>query len=209
MKRLVILGLAAGLAGSAVASDAMGGSFTQRIVLRVYYGQVVSSRALEIAAVTVPSMLQDAAIDVAWRDCSSLAPADGSCNRPPQADEVIVRIVVAGDGPSSRKALGNTLIIYGQPVCLVTIWGDRIMATARAADMNPGELLGRVIAHELGHVLLGTARHSVNGLMRAEWTEGELRRGRPTDWMFSGAERAAIRNGLAARVRQSPAAADD
>ena len=33
-------------------------------------------------------------------------------------------------------------------------------------DYNGGTLLGRVVAHELGHVLLTTTEHSKNGLMR-------------------------------------------
>lgn len=61
---------------------------------------------------------------------------------------------------------------------------------------------GRAIAHELGHILLGTAKHSALGLMRAKWTEHELRRGLPIDWMFSRDERQAMRGGLSARLRQ-------
>jgi predicted metalloendopeptidase len=34
----------------------------------------------------------------------------------------------------------------------------------------PVEVLGHVIAHEIGHVLEGVARHSTDGLMKPHWT---------------------------------------
>ena len=36
-----------------------------------------------------------------------------------------------------------------------------------------GKILGHAIAHEVGHVLLGTNGHSVGGLMRARWGRAE------------------------------------
>jgi hypothetical protein len=32
-----------------------------------------------------------------------------------------------------------------------------------------GKVLGHAMAHEIGHVLLGTDAHSVGGLMKARW----------------------------------------
>jgi hypothetical protein len=37
------------------------------------------------------------------------------------------------------------------------------------------EVLGAVLAHEIGHLLLGSNRHSVSGLMSAHWQANELR----------------------------------
>jgi hypothetical protein len=38
------------------------------------------------------------------------------------------------------------------------------------------DILGTVIAHELGHLLLGSNSHSGVGIMRAHWQGEELRR---------------------------------
>jgi len=52
---------------------------------------------------------------------------------------------------------------------------------ARAQELgvtsNQGvdRILGSVMAHELGHLLLGLNSHSVTGLMRARWGNDELR----------------------------------
>jgi hypothetical protein len=34
----------------------------------------------------------------------------------------------------------------------------------------PVEVLGHVIAHEIGHILQGVARHSTDGLMKPHWS---------------------------------------
>jgi predicted Zn-dependent protease len=36
-------------------------------------------------------------------------------------------------------------------------------------------ILGYVLAHEIAHVLQGIARHSATGIMRARWTDNDLR----------------------------------
>jgi len=49
-----------------------------------------------------------------------------------------------------------------------------------------------LLAHEIGHQLLGSNDHSARGLMRETWTADELTRNRPEDWQFSSAQRAAL-----------------
>ena len=43
---------------------------------------------------------------------------------------------------------------------------NRVLNSGGQRDLNGGTLLGRVVAHELGHVLLTTTAHSARGLMR-------------------------------------------
>jgi hypothetical protein len=49
-----------------------------------------------------------------------------------------------------------------------------------------GKLLGRVIAHELGHVVLGIrAPHPLNGIMASPWSPERMMKDDPRDWRFS------------------------
>ena len=67
---------------------------------------------------------------------------------------------------------------------------DRIEAIAHRIDVpRPSSVLGSAIAHEVGHLLLGTPTHGVSGLMREVWTEEELALGREEDWLFTPSER--------------------
>jgi hypothetical protein len=45
------------------------------------------------------------------------------------------------------------------------------------ADWNVGlaDILGGVVAHELGHLLLGSNSHGHTGIMRAHWEHEQLR----------------------------------
>ena len=78
------------------------------------------------------------------------------------------------------------------------------MTAARVLDRRT--LLGRAIAHELGHLLLATTTHGPVGLMRAYWSREEVRRGQPRDWNFVPSELAALRRRADARNRDTRAA---
>src|SRR3954466_11723307 len=71
---------------------------------------------------------------------------------------------------------------------LATIYLEPVESLARTAGVSTNTVMARVIAHELGHLLLGTNAHSAIGLMRPAWTADELVRDRPRDWMISADE---------------------
>jgi len=77
------------------------------------------------------------------------------------------------------------------------------MRLAHEAGTDSRVLLGRAIAHELGHLLLATTTHGPVGLMRAYWSQEEVRRGQPRDWSFAPTELAAMRRRAEAREREA------
>ena len=86
---------------------------------------------------------------------------------------------------------------------LITIDPRLVDVVASQADASPSVVLGRAIAHELGHLLIGTPRHSSRGLMRALWSQEELRGDRAGDWRFSADESALMKRTLAKAIRAS------
>ncbi len=79
---------------------------------------------------------------------------------------------------------------------LATIFINRVEDSARHAGSDLALLLGRAIAHEVGHLILRTNAHADEGLMRAIWTEQELARNAPDDWVFASSDRRQIRAAL-------------
>jgi hypothetical protein len=76
-----------------------------------------------------------------------------------------------------------------------------VHAVAAEANADPAAILGRAIAHELGHLLIGTPVHSPHGLMRALWSQTELRRNRSDDWVFSADQADLMRRSAARSAR--------
>jgi hypothetical protein len=56
-----------------------------------------------------------------------------------------------------------------------------------------------VLAHEIGHLLLGTSHHAEHGLMRPNWTDQELRRAIGLEWHFSISEARRMRAAIITR----------
>jgi len=145
----------------------------------------------------VGGILAQAGIGMSWRRCWSDSPAAAQtppeCDRPLQRGEVIVRLEVAGEAHSiaDHTALGFALVDSPhEGGSVATVYTDRVAALARHGGSDDTALLARAVAHEIGHLLIGTNRHSTCGLMRAVWSPTELRRGRADDWRFSEEEAA-------------------
>jgi hypothetical protein len=163
------------------------------LTVRVYDGTAMPATTRAKALAVAASTLADAGLDTLWRHCD---PAGGGhrCDSAPSSDELLVRLVSRETAASTRVTLGEALIDRatgsGQ---LATIYVDRVRTRARATSADIAQLLGRAIAHELGHLLLSTASHGTDGLMRAMWSDAHIRRPRAGDWSFTRNEVALIR----------------
>jgi hypothetical protein len=71
---------------------------------------------------------------------------------------------------------------------LSTIYSDQVASVAHRAGVDPTGLLGRAIAHEIGHV------------MREIWSQSELRRNNPQDWTFQESEARIMRAAVSSRI---------
>jgi hypothetical protein len=60
-----------------------------------------------------------------------------------------------------------------------------------------GRLAGRVIAHELGHLLLDSAAHSTGGLMRARFVHGDVMVGTGSAYALTSTQRLQLEGRLA------------
>jgi hypothetical protein len=89
-----------------------------------------------------------------------------------QVDIHVIDILIR-DRSSAQEhpgALGYSLP-FASSGFRVVVFYDRVIG---ATDRPSAKLLGNVIAHEVGHMLMGTGSHSGKGLMRAHWSRGEM-----------------------------------
>ena len=60
--------------------------------------------------------------------------------------------------------------------CYSDVFYDRARELHANWNVGLADILGNVMAHELGHLLLGSNSHSGAGIMRAHWQGEELHR---------------------------------
>ena len=64
-----------------------------------------------------------------------------------------------------------------------------------------GLLLGHLIAHEIGHLLLGPDRHSSTGIMRPKWSRKDAKVASSGELLFTRAQGRRIRAQVLKRMR--------
>ena len=103
--------------------------------------------------------------------------------------------------PTSSETLGFCLSL---PNSDAVVLADAIQRRAVFGTTNFADLLGLAMAHELGHLLLRSAAHSVAGIMRARWTEKALRDDDRGYLRFTPGEAEAMRNEVKRRMGLKP-----
>ena len=179
------------------------------VTVRIYDTNGVIAGTNRAALDMAGKMLSAASIDVIWRVCANTrhagaeapalraTPVAAPCSTPMAPGELAIRIVrsTVPEGFHGALPLGDALIdTRAGTGVLATIYLDRVFWLASEVGVDSQALLGRAIAHELGHLLLATNAHGPVGLMRAFWSHQEVRRGWGRDWTLAPADVAAIRD---------------
>jgi hypothetical protein len=155
--------------GAVLASDSLGQPL--RVFVQNFAG--VTPQVLERAEVEASRILGTAEIAVIWTNCMESGIDPGVCPAVPGSLALVLRILPpeASTLPVAPGALGFAVpsesyaaVLYGR-VASLPLPNTRI-----GRDV----LLGHVVAHELGHVLLGTGGHSKSGIMTAAWKSKTL-----------------------------------
>jgi hypothetical protein len=205
----VQVGVALALVSTALLPRAEGADIGQPgLVVRAYLATPVRDADWSAATRETAAILGDAGVGVDWMTCSGGTDVPERCATPMKWNEVAVRIVrVEGAHELTSKApLGESLLDPSHRLgTLATIYLDRVEWLARASRVSVAILLARAIAHELGHLLLGTPTHSGGGLMRAMWTRDELARRVPADWVFPADDAVRLRLAFERRTAGQPA----
>lgn len=162
------------------------------IAVRLYNTARVDSSVQQNARAVAARTLAASGLEITWWTCD----VDGACARVPVPGELIVRLVRVREPIKAKAALvlGEASIDVGTATgLLATVYVDRVERMAARWETDAALLLGRAIAHEVGHLLLATNTHSDRGLMRARWLPDEIRRNHLADWVLTNEDTAAIR----------------
>jgi hypothetical protein len=182
-----------------------------QITVRVHNYAQIDSQVLLGSEQIVSDILRKAGVDTVWLACTSGegSHSDPDCAKPLSPADLNLNL----PKPNATKLYHRADSVYGFTLeSNVWVFFDRVKASASELQLNTAHILGNVIAHELGHLLLGENAHSAWGLMRAWWSPQQLMAANRGELSFSNMERAKIRDfvlashqeQISAQAHQSP-----
>jgi hypothetical protein len=124
------------------------------------------SRAFGEARNVAGGIYSDIGVRVVWRLDRS---APTGCTKQPLHSQIVVAMVSSTRAGHSEEtwAFSNPQSTKGP---CVTLLMDQLNPAIKTNPLSTGFLLGHVLAHEMGHVLQGIARHSETGVMKGYWS---------------------------------------
>jgi hypothetical protein len=175
------------------------------ITVRVYdyYGLAPHERAKALAL--AGETLARANVSATWIECNRVdGVAPPPCLAVLKEGEIVLRI----QDRTARGAhiLGTAIVQDTGPNVIASIYAASADDRVAKTGLPLWTILGRVTAHEIGHLLLGTNSHTRTGLMQAAW---DLKRPHPAAWQFTREDAEKIRSRSVARSEGLVAAANE
>lgn len=143
------------------------------------YVNLPAGERSEVAA-TAKRVLAQAGVAVEFVECFSGGVETGTpaCTAPLGPADLILRILQPKFAAKGEH-LGYAAMT-SEGGAYITVFINPAQRKARVGSLDDGVFLGHAVAHEIGHLLLGSNAHSSSGIMRPVW--------RPVDeeWMVKG-----------------------
>jgi len=169
------------------------------IRLRIYDFAGLEPVVLADAKKVTAEIFRKVGVETVWLDCPVY---QADCGEEPERLQFMLRIL----SPAMKKdivaedSLGFAIPCHEHDWgCLLYIFYSRISTLAAGHGIGPGRILGHVMAHELGHGLLGPNAHEGYGIMQAKLPISDL------SWKtlyFTAAQSKRIRTELLARNQE-------
>ena len=143
--------------------------------VNVYNDARVSPALLQHSESIAGKIFQQAGFAILWKDCSQAhVERQKMCLGTPDEIAFAVRIVPHSLSLSG-EAFGVAFVGSDGQGTQADVFYSGIEQLTNDSSANPADIMGHVMAHELGHLLLGLNSHSSLGIMQAHWTDRQLR----------------------------------
>jgi len=207
------LGAAAAVWGSLVGAGAVPARTQHaeppvRVMVSIFNDAQVDQGVLREAQSRAEEVMKTGGIDLVWLDCGTpghWAAQEMRCSDIAFPAHLSVRLV-ANTTPLSKGAFGESFTNERGEGNYANVYVAPLAQSKVLGLLTEGDLIGYVIAHELGHLLMGNNSHGEAGLMRAVWRAPEVEQALSGTLFFTGAEREKMRRRcLSATVRRNAA----
>ena len=176
-----------------------------QLTLNIYNHAGAPPRTLATANEEAARILRQAGIATEWAGCPiepQQIPQFPNCRRAGSAS-LVVRIIprsMARPKPSSPAAFGVALIPKdGSFGVFASVYIEAAAVIARDDEVFGARMLGHLIAHEIGHLLLGQQSHSQKGIMLGNWLDRDLRKAAQGHLLFTERQAKKMQNAVRQR----------
>ncbi|MBI3695789.1 MAG: hypothetical protein HY238_13240, partial [Acidobacteria bacterium] len=179
------------------------------IRVRLYDYAGVSPATLAGAKAAASYVLEHGGVRLEWAECrihQDDPPKDQACKLPVTRMDLQLRIMdaaMARRTGTTRHCLGYALLADGFH-SIAAVYLHRAVELEKRNLADRAAILGAMMTHEIGHLLLEQSGHSGSGIMRARWGNEDLKviaKGR----MWFTADEASRLTSMVARRQQASA----
>jgi hypothetical protein len=178
------------------------------ITIHVYDYSALPAHQMIEAKRTATTILSQAGITSHWKDCAvpGIKTAGPSCG---SGTYDFTHFVVGILPEPMSVRISSSPLQFGKAIMhraggLPThayVFADRVMNLSKATS-TPTAFLGVIIAHELGHLLLGADSHFTAGIMRASWNPSDVGLALTGAVSFTPKQAREIRNNVLRRMNE-------
>ena len=152
-------------------------------------------------------------VSIEWLDCP-LSPEQvtqyPACEVAPGPTRLALRILPQPMGERMRQGQDSFgFALYpedGSFATVANVFSDDAEALTRRLGLSRPVILGHLMTHELGHLLLGVRSHSASGIMHVPWQKTELEIIAQGSMLFTSKEAQTMRTSIRARLATAVAA---
>ena len=177
-----------------------------RIEVHIYNYSAFSAEMLFRAEQETARVFERVGVATIWLVCHPTSQGEArheACALPDAPTRLTIRLFsnsMANRGRLGPDVFGYALLPANEGFGLVAnVYADRIRELPDGGECA-GVILGRVIAHELGHLLLGKHAHSAAGIMHTPWIGQDLKPHQEGMMQFLPGEAKRIREQVLARM---------
>ncbi len=166
-----------GLAAALLCGVSARSRTAERQVVLLYDDAHLSAEMMTEAEEWASRVMRDSEVELQWPSCSA-HPKQGSsdCREYYDREPLIVQVLPFGNEFPNKTALAWSSVGANGRNQRAVVFMDRLrkFMDSDAPSFSLGRMLGYVIAHEMGHLLLAQVGHSRSGIMSGPWSSREF-----------------------------------
>jgi len=144
-----------------------------KITIRFFNYAQLPAKILNEAKDQTNAIYGKAGVQIEWAECppGDLDPSGyPACTEVWDATHIFLRILATGVKGTKLEKAGEAIL----SARIANIYWSRVQHQAELLDIPQARMLAHAIAHEVGHLMLGSNSHCPTGIMVAKWRSQDL-----------------------------------